>query len=204
MLCEIQRSIRHGLCPQGIYKLEVVSYSSKSFHSVNRNCKLIKESKQIYSRSPLGSITTLILQLMSFSKAVVTKLYLTLNDPMDCSPASLLSPWDFPGKNIGVDYHFLFQGIFPTQGSNSHLLCLLHCRQILNHWATRETLSLRQRGCLPLLLHPLCPLSLLPLPSPPLSSSFFFVVHIITFSSIVFQCLQIIFHPQSYLLSLCF
>ena len=81
MLCEIQRSIRHGLCPQGIYKLEVVSYSSKSFHSVNRNYKLIKESKQVYSRSPLGNITTLILQLMSFSKAVVTKLCLTLTAP---------------------------------------------------------------------------------------------------------------------------
>ena len=26
---------------------------------------------------------------------------------------------------------FLLQGIFLTQGSNSHLLCLLHCRQIL-------------------------------------------------------------------------
>ena len=24
----------------------------------------------------------------------------------------------FPGKNAGVDCHFLFQGIFPTQGSN--------------------------------------------------------------------------------------
>ena len=27
----------------------------------------------------------------------------------------------------------LLQGIFPTQGSNLHLLCLLHCRQILYH-----------------------------------------------------------------------
>ena len=41
-------------------------------------------------------------------------------------PHGLLCPWDFPGKNIGVDCHFLFQGIFPTQGSNLHLLCLLH------------------------------------------------------------------------------
>ena len=24
-------------------------------------------------------------------------------------------PWDFPGKNIGVDYHSLLQGIFPTR-----------------------------------------------------------------------------------------
>ena len=27
--------------------------------------------------------------------------------------------------------HVFLQGIFPTQGSNPHLLCLLHCRQIL-------------------------------------------------------------------------
>ena len=27
--------------------------------------------------------------------------------------------------------HFFLQGIFPTQGSSSCLLCLLHCRQIL-------------------------------------------------------------------------
>ena len=42
-----------------------------------------------------------------------------------------------PGKNTGVGCHFLLQGIFPTQGWN---LCLLHCRQILYHWATREAL----------------------------------------------------------------
>ena len=28
--------------------------------------------------------------------------------------------------------HFLLLGIFLTQGSNLHLLCLLHCKQILN------------------------------------------------------------------------
>ena len=39
---------------------------------------------------------------------------------------SLLCPWDSPGKNIGVGGHALLHGIFPTQGLNSHLLCLLH------------------------------------------------------------------------------
>ena len=29
-------------------------------------------------------------------------------------------------KNTGVDCHALFQGIFPTQGLNLRLLCLLH------------------------------------------------------------------------------
>ena len=35
-------------------------------------------------------------------------------------------PWDFPSKNTGLGCHFLLQGIFPTQGLNLHLLCLLH------------------------------------------------------------------------------
>ena len=29
-------------------------------------------------------------------------------------------------KNTGMGCHFLLQGIFPTQGSNPGLLCLLH------------------------------------------------------------------------------
>ena len=40
------------------------------------------------------------------------------------------TPWTvahFPGKNIGVDYHFLLQRTFPTQRQN---LGLRHCRRI--------------------------------------------------------------------------
>ena len=33
----------------------------------------------------------------------------------------LLCPCDSPGKNTGVGCHALLQGIFPTQGLNSHL-----------------------------------------------------------------------------------
>ena len=44
-------------------------------------------------------------------------------DPMDCSPPRLLCPWGFPGKNTGMDCHFLLRGMFPTKGSN---LCSLH------------------------------------------------------------------------------
>ena len=39
----------------------------------------------------------------------------------------LLCSWDSPGKNTGVGYHELLQGIFLTQGLN---LGLPHCRQI--------------------------------------------------------------------------
>ena len=41
-------------------------------------------------------------------------------------PTRLLSPWDSPGKSTGVGYHFLFQRIFPPQGSNACLLNLLY------------------------------------------------------------------------------
>ena len=34
--------------------------------------------------------------------------------PHGLQPARLLCPWDFPGKNTGVGYHFLLQAIFPT------------------------------------------------------------------------------------------
>ena len=34
----------------------------------------------------------------------------------------LLPPWNSAGKNTGVDSYALLQGIFPTQGSNPHLV----------------------------------------------------------------------------------
>ena len=61
--------------------------------------------------------------------------------PHGLLPTRLLCPWNFPGKNTGVGCHFLLQGIFLTQGSNPHLLCLLHWQvDILYHWATLEAL----------------------------------------------------------------
>ena len=45
---------------------------------------------------------------------------------MDRTPR-LLGPQDSPGKNIGVGCHALLE-IFPTEGWNPHLLCLLHCQ----------------------------------------------------------------------------
>ena len=47
-------------------------------------------------------------------------------------------PWDFPGKNTGVGFHFLLQGLFPTQGSNLRLL----------HWRAGSS-PLRHQGRTP-------------------------------------------------------
>ena len=55
-------------------------------------------------------------------KVLVAQSCPTLCDPMDCS----LCPWDFPGKNTGVDCHSLLQGIFPTQELNLGLPQFFH------------------------------------------------------------------------------
>ena len=43
-------------------------------------------------------------------------------------PTRLFCPWDFPGENTGVGFHFLHEGIFPTHGWHPSLLSLLHWR----------------------------------------------------------------------------
>ena len=45
-------------------------------------------------------------------------------------PSRLLCPWESPGKNTGLGCHaLLLQGIFPTQGYNPRLLCLLRWQE---------------------------------------------------------------------------
>ena len=62
-------------------------------------------------------------------------------------PPRLLQPWDFPGLNTGVSCHFLLQGIFPTQGSTSHIP---HCRQTLFHLSHQGIpLIVKWRMCFP-------------------------------------------------------
>jgi len=49
---------------------------------------------------------------------------------MDFNPPGSSVLGDSPGKNTGVGFHALLQGIFATQGLNPGLL---HCRLILYH-----------------------------------------------------------------------
>ena len=59
---------------------------------------------------------------------LVTQLYPTLCDPMDCSPPDSSVHGDSPIKNIGVGHHAPLQGIISTQGTSPSLS---HSRQIL-------------------------------------------------------------------------
>ena len=71
---------------------------------------------------------------------LVIQMCMTLCNSMDCSlPGSSVHS---SGKNTGVGYHFLLQGIFLTQGSNQGLL---HCRQMFYHLITREAYLLHNQ-----------------------------------------------------------
>ena len=64
--------------------------------------------------------------IYTYTSAKSLQSYPTLSDPMDCSPTGSSVHGASPGKNTGVGCHALLQGIFPTQGSNWHLLHFLH------------------------------------------------------------------------------
>ena len=49
-----------------------------------------------------------------------------LCDPVDCSLSGSSVQGILQGKNTGVGCHTLLQESFPNQGSNPHLLYLLH------------------------------------------------------------------------------
>ena len=78
---------------------------------------------------------------------LVAQSYLTLCDPVDCSPPGSSVHGDSPGRNTGVGCHALLQGIFPTQGSNPGLP---HCRQILYHQSHVAGLIFHPKFTLPL------------------------------------------------------
>ena len=59
---------------------------------------------------------------------LVTQFRLTLFDPLDCSPPGFSVHGISQARILEWVCCFLPQGIFLTQGSNLHLLHLLHCR----------------------------------------------------------------------------
>ena len=112
----------------------------------------IRFPKLIYLVS--GGLCSLANNTWFLKFIVETPITLSISQSLSCSvtydslgphglwSTRLLCPWNFPGKNTGVGCHFLLQGIFSTQGSNTCLLSLLHYRWILYHWVTGQALTL--------------------------------------------------------------
>ena len=74
----------------------------------------------------------------------VTQSCAILCDPMGCSLLGSSVHGILGGMNTGGDCHFLLSGIFPTQGSNWYLLCLLHWLVDSYHCATWKAHSRHQ------------------------------------------------------------
>ena len=99
--------------------------SCKTCHSqlhlhVTKHKNIVRKLKGLYC---IFSCFFLFSHLFPGGDGLGAKSYLTLCDPMGCSPPGSSVHGDSPGKNTGVGCHALLQGIFPTQGSNP---CLLH------------------------------------------------------------------------------
>ena len=105
-----------------------------------------------YAYECVGQITDQQNILKKYDKKLKKQAVGFLNAPLSCAvlscsvvsntlwpyglqPTRLLCPWDFPGKNTGMGCHSLFQGIFPTQGSNP----------LLPHWHA-DSLPLSHQG----------------------------------------------------------
>ena len=65
----------------------------------------------------VGSLPLVPPEKVKVKSLSLVQLFATLG----LEPTELLRPWDSPGKNTGVGYHFLLQGIFLTQWSNPGL-----------------------------------------------------------------------------------
>ena len=83
-------------------------------------------------------IKKILNKTMSMSECSVTSFILTLCYPVDCSLSGPSVHGILQARILEWVVMPSLQMIFPTQGSNPHLLWLLNCRWIFHCWATRE------------------------------------------------------------------
>ena len=104
-------------CPSESYEFHEVRDHVHLFHCIQNNGGDIKDHSKIFVNLVQVDYNIIPITLCSFTQSC----------PTLCGPknGSLLCPWNFPGKNTRVGYHFLLQGIFSTERLNPHFLCLL-------------------------------------------------------------------------------
>ena len=92
----------------------------RNFKASRSRCYLVQASCRIVIKALCCHLAAFLLFLTCYVTSVIS-------DSWTVALQTLLSMGP-PGKNTGVGCHSLLQGIFPTQGLNPHLLCLLHCQ----------------------------------------------------------------------------
>ena len=96
--------------------------------SVTNNCWLVNQINTICNSSLCVcvsvSVCVCVCVCVCTRKHAVTLVVADSLQHYGLWPTRLLCPWDSPGKNTSVGCQGLLQGIFPTQGLNTHLLRL--------------------------------------------------------------------------------
>ena len=97
------------------------SFFPSTFFTLNTNLSLKESSSHV---TMYRLIIPQVLWIFLFPHTLRTFIYMLAQSlsHVQIFATRGLCPWGFPGKNMGVGCHFFFQGIFPTQGSNPHLL----------------------------------------------------------------------------------
>ena len=122
---------------------------NKGGKSRGQNCKLLMPRAWAQVQPPVREIRFFKPWGAAKKRAKDLNRHFSIEDMRVCAVAQLsdsLWPlatklfglWNFPGKNTRVGYHFLLQGIFPTQGSKPSVLHFLH-------WQA-DSLQLRHLG----------------------------------------------------------
>ena len=132
MQSEVNQKEKNKYCTTSLYVESRKMVEMILMQSRNRNTTQIKNIWILRGKMKSGmnwdiEIGIYIL-LICCALCLVPQSCPTLCDSMDCSPPGSSVHGDSPGKNNGVGCHTLLQGIFPTQVSNLHLLCLLYWR----------------------------------------------------------------------------
>ena len=103
----------HFWDPIGFCRLSPKQNSWLLSLTLNSSCLIFPTSVNCITFQPVVVVIVDVL---------VAKSRPTLLQTHGLQPPRLFCPWDFPGKNTGVGYHFLPQGIVPGQWSNPRLL----------------------------------------------------------------------------------
>ena len=98
-----------------------------SLYFFNELCKCSKVSYDFVMSEKAAEISQSI-NYMGKGAVLGHSVVSTLGNVMDCSPPGSSVHGDSPGKNTGVGFHALLQGIFASKGSNPGLP---RCRWIL-------------------------------------------------------------------------
>ena len=98
--------------------MRLLGYSLENLGKVNDELRALNPQRKLWLKDKKYSFCVCVCAVMGDSLR-----------SYDCNPPGSCVHGDSPGKNTGVGCHIL-QGIFPTQGSNHRLLCLLHWQVI--------------------------------------------------------------------------